>query len=241
VTTSTSRTSAISSRLTNHPRIHRLVRRAAKVSRFYLRRPHENEFSAFAKLHGDGLFLDVGANVGQSAMSFRLFNRHSPIVSLEPNPTLEPDLAFLKRWVLRERFTYRMIGAGAESGSQRLYVPYVGRVPITGEASLIPEYAAALWGNDGRTATLRAHDVEVVSIDSLDLPRVEYMKVDVEGTAPEVVTGALGTIERDMPVLLVEDPRIVDLVEPLGYAAYSYEAGRFQPYRSGPTAFMLAR
>jgi FkbM family methyltransferase len=234
------RTSAISSRLTHYPRIHRLARRAAKVSRFYLRRPHEADFRAFADLADDGLFLDVGANVGQSAMSFRLFNRASPIVSLEPNPTLRPELAFLKRWVLRENFSYHMVGASAECGSRRLFVPYVDRSPITGEASFIPEQAAALWWNGGREPTLRAYDVEVISVDSLDLPRVAYIKIDVEGTADDVVRGALRTIERDRPVLLVEGPEVVDLVEPLGYAAFSYEDGRFRPYRSGPVAFMLA-
>jgi FkbM family methyltransferase len=234
-------TSAIGTRLTNHPRAYRLLRRAAKVSKYYVRRPHEPEFRAFVDLPGDGIFLDVGANAGQSAMSFRLFNRRSPVVSLEPNPMLQPELAFLKRWVLRDNFTYRMVGAGAECGSRTLYVPYVNRAPITGEASFVPERAADLWWNGGREVSLRPLEVEVATIDSLDLPRVAYLKIDVEGTGPDVVAGARGTIERDRPVLLGEGDRVAEILAPLGYRAYTYERGRFGPYRNGTAAFMLAR
>src|SRR5262245_36284407 len=42
------------------------------------------------------------------------------------------------------------------------------------------------------------------SIDSLDLPRVDFMKIDVEGGELEVLDGAHETIERCNPIVLME-------------------------------------
>src|SRR3954468_23806524 len=74
-----------------------LARRAAELTRYALRRPHEADFAAFALFpERTGLFLDVGANTGASALSFRIYNRRSPILSIEPNPMLAPGLRRLK-------------------------------------------------------------------------------------------------------------------------------------------------
>src|SRR3712207_2603537 len=97
------RTSNLDSRwlhaqLLQHRRPYILGRRAVLVGRYWLRQPHERDFEAFALFPDrEGLFLDVGANSGISAVSFRAFNRHSPIVSVEPNPLNEPDLRIVSR------------------------------------------------------------------------------------------------------------------------------------------------
>jgi len=52
--------------------------------------PHEPDFAFFERFSDEsGLFLDVGANAGMSAVSFRIFNKCAPILSLEPNPIHE--------------------------------------------------------------------------------------------------------------------------------------------------------
>ena len=96
------------------PRLYRASRRPFALGRYYLRRPHDPAYAAFRHLpRRDGIFLDVGANAGMSALSFRVFRPDVPIFSVEPNPFHGPDLEFLKRRVLRD-FDYKLIGAGAE-------------------------------------------------------------------------------------------------------------------------------
>jgi FkbM family methyltransferase len=46
--------------------------------------------------------------------------------------------------------------------------------------------------------------VPLITIDSLNLPKVSMMKVDVEGMELDVFDGATRTIERDRPVIFVE-------------------------------------
>jgi hypothetical protein len=78
------------------------MRRTWQFSRYVLRRPvtHGGGFAGFAKFpERTGLFLDVGASSGTSAMTFRVFNRQSPILSIEPNAILDKDLRTLKRIV----------------------------------------------------------------------------------------------------------------------------------------------
>jgi hypothetical protein len=70
----------------------------------------------FAHWPEDGLFLDVGANVGQSAMSFRIFNRQARILSIEPNPDLEPDLRIVR---LVGRCDYLMVSADERLRTRR--------------------------------------------------------------------------------------------------------------------------
>jgi FkbM family methyltransferase len=46
--------------------------------------------------------------------------------------------------------------------------------------------------------------VKVVTLDSLELPKIDYIKIDAEGYEELVVEGAKKTIERSMPILVIE-------------------------------------
>lgn len=65
-----------------------------------------------------------------------------------------------------------------------------------------------------------------VSLDSLDLPRLDLLKADVEGMEPEVLIGAVRTIRRDRPLLYLESDRdarrgeLLDLLRANRYDAY---------------------
>ena len=49
-----------------------------------------------------------------------------------------------------------------------------------------------------------AIDVEVVTIDSLNLDQLDFMKIDVEGFEINVINGGLKTIEKFKPVIVLE-------------------------------------
>ena len=54
----------------------------------------------------------------------------------------------------------------------------------------------------------RMTTVPTVSVDSMELPRLDLMKVDVEGMEMEVLAGARRTIARHHPILVVENLKI---------------------------------
>ena len=67
--------------------------------------------------------------------------------------------------------------------------------------------------------------VTQITIDSLDLPRVDLMKIDVEGMELEVLAGAQATLDRCKPLLTVEfiktDRKVLEgLLRGRGYSVF---------------------
>lgn len=82
---------------------------------------------------------------------------------------------------------------------------------------------AAPSANFGGVSLVAGDSVAVAALDRLELPRLDLLKVDVEGMEIDVLEGARRTIERCRPVLYVEDDRAENsgrlraLIASLGY------------------------
>lgn len=191
--------------LRSNPRLYSAARRGSLIANFVARRPHEPEFRWLSRLTGAGVFLDVGANSGQSALSFRMFNRQVPIISLEPNPACEPDLRLVRRLI--RRFDYAMVAAGDRCGTVVLTIPTAKNVAASQAASLDAEFIAGrrhqIERRTGGSVAVSEVTVPITTVDSLHLD-VLAMKVDVEGTELAVLRGAAQTIEHQRPVVMVE-------------------------------------
>lgn len=233
--------------LLSHPRAYAAARRAYVLARFLARRAHEPDFAVFGRYPDrTGLFLDVGANSGLSALSFRVHNRRSPILSIEPNPAHEPDLRMLKR-VLR-RFDYRMMAAGEENGTATLHVPMVGEVALTGEASLERHFVESGTSVElapeaaGRRVRIVERTVPVRRLDELALD-VDYVKIDVQGFELRVVRGLRETLARCRPLVMVETSLETDAIReelaPLGYSAWALDGSDLVPYTGQSTVNVL--
>ncbi len=191
----------------------------ANLARFTFKRPHEPDFAFFKQLSDErGLFLDVGANAGMSAVSFRIFNKVAPILSLEPNPVHERDLRFVSRLV--GPYEFRLLGASDADGFATLYVPTYRSVPVTPLATM----ERGLIEKDSRLKFLFGKSVErdtfaiaeqripVVRIDDLNLAPA-IVKIDVEGFEHAVIRGMQDTLARYQPILLMEWSRDFAKVE----------------------------
>lgn len=230
------------------PRLYLAARRWFGLGRYLARRPHDADFRYFRRCEGScGLFLDVGANTGSSALSYRIFDRSSQIFSLEPNPMLEPDLRLVRR-VIGDDFSYRFEAAGAAAGEFSLFVPVYRGVPLTGEASLDHEEASRNWtaeqlGIAAAGLELEEVTVRVRPVDDYELTP-HAVKIDVEGAELAVLEGMTKTLARSRPALLVEtsDPApILEMLEPLDYEACVYRAtdDELVPYSGGSAANAL--
>ena len=219
--------------LTRYPRLYDSLRRPYALGRFLLRRPHDREYAVFSHFaHRDGVFLDVGANAGMSALSFRIYNKRSPIVSIEPNPFHEADLRFVARFV--NPFSYRILAAADRDSSMTLHIPTYLGVPLTTEASLIrsevtssPSLRSRL-GTKMDTAGFKVitREVPVRRLDSLGLDPA-FIKLDVQGYEKAALVGLEKTLERARPILFIETPdaELRDWLAERGYAAFRYLPG----------------
>jgi FkbM family methyltransferase len=200
--------------------------------------PHDPDYTGVTKLsftgrESDGI-LDVGANLGLSALSFRKLLRNVAIVSIEPNGVHEPWLARIKR--RDNNFAYHLIGAGAARGSLTLHVPYYKGICLHTMASVrLPELMETchrLYGHECKHIAFKRFPVTIRPIDELRLSPA-LIKIDAEGFEWEIIQGARQTIRRARPYLLVENnaralPAIQGFLSPLGYARYHWDNGTQQ-------------
>ncbi len=212
------------------PAAYRRARRGYARLAYHLRVPHDPEFKLFAAIEGArGLFLDVGANTGQSARSLRLYNHSLDILSVEPNHLLEPDLAFTRR-LLKTGFEYRMVGLGKSPGHATLSMPTVYGAPqtawATGDRQILETNRDKIENWLGCSFDVTEVGIEVVRGDDLDLHPVAA-KIDVEGFEADVLAGMEETLRIDEPLLMLEhSDGADDLIHWLcrrGYAIYLYE------------------
>jgi FkbM family methyltransferase len=182
----------------------------------------------------DELFVDVGGNRGQSIIAFRRFRPDAQIVSFEPNPSMY-------RWLV-ERFgdwpRVRIIerGLGTKAESTTIYVPAYRGFSYDGLATLQADHARSYFSNetiigyDPAKVTVSEFQCVAETLDSFGLaPR--FIKIDVEGGEFAVLSGAIETLTRYRPVLMIErfypDPQIDALLAGLGYRQARWDGSRF--------------
>ncbi len=81
----------------------------------------------------------------------------------------------------------------------------------------------------------KGEPVNVVTIDSLNLPRCGFIKIDVEGMELGVLKGARRTIEKMRPLLYVDghrhetNPVVIEFLQSLDYVLYWHVSPMFDP------------
>lgn len=231
----------VAERLKSSPALYFLLRDF--VGRLEMMLPLEPDFWAFRGLPAtEALFLDIGANDGISARSFRKVNPSTPILSIEPNPCLLPSLRSLKETL--PGFDFLILGLGEAPGEARLFTPaYRGR-PLTSFAALDPDLArgraAGQLGLSPADAGLTVVETRVTlaTVDSLRLSPA-YVKIDVEGHAAAVFRGMKATVERARPIVMSEyvasewpEMRTSFPGRDYGVEVFDYASATFSPFGS---------
>jgi FkbM family methyltransferase len=171
--------------------------------------------------------VDIGANIGCHSISYAGFNKNCEIWAFEPQEKL---FNILKRNidmnVVRDRVhPYRCA---------------VGHKTCDGTMSSLDKvYDARQMGHNkgGLGIGKGGEPMKMVRLDDMELPGLDFMKIDVEGAEGLVIQGAQETIKKYKPVIFFEHnyqtirPEDVGLVHvptpfeelvKLGYTVFRY-------------------
>jgi FkbM family methyltransferase len=204
-----------------------------------MRKPADPDFAVLSRmaLPRDGLLLDIGANRGLTLQTLHMLQPPRSIHAFEPNPHLARNLQ--RMWQHDARVTVHATALGRTRGVLPLFIPTYRGYPFDGLASL-DESKAVGWLNAERMAAfnpalLECHryDVPVVPLDDFGLAPC-FIKIDVQGTEFDILQGAIETLRRHAPVLLIESPDAAAegaFLADLGYVPYIHRHGRLHANR----------
>lgn len=159
--------------------------------------PAETAFVRRLLRPGD-VVLDIGANIGYfTIVMAATVGPTGHVYAFEPMPR---NIEFVRRSCQESGFLDRVTllpsAVGREPG--RLGLTFARQSLNSGGAYLVPKDTQA-------TATHEVLDVDVTTLDALDLRRpVRFIKIDIEGAEPQALAGGARLLHEDKPVILSE-------------------------------------
>lgn len=167
-----------------------------------------------ARLPPDAIAVDAGANAGLVAV---------PIAQL-----LAPKGGRVLAFEVQRMMYYALCGTVALNGLDNLFAYHLGLGDSLREQEITPPDYGVLqdFGTfsllEGREAA-HSDTVSIVTIDSLELPRLDFLKIDVEGMDIEVLKGGARTIKAHRPWCWVEYWKVGAPEIKMSFAAEGYE------------------
>jgi FkbM family methyltransferase len=178
--------------------------------------------------------LDVGANIGNHSVYFA--DRFARVIAIEPNPIF--CLAFRATLRLNNLRNVELLecGLGAEAGTLAYQQAGVANL---GASRFLAAAGDAMAAKACPQLEIKVGD-EVV--ESLDMPRLGLIKIDVEGLELSVLKGLRRTLTKQDPIVMFEAHPEVDrpgaeatlsFLRELGYShLYSCERPRISRHAS---------
>lgn len=169
---------------------------------------------------GDGVvLLDCGANVGAFTLpAARTMIGWGNVISIEAQERLFYALA--GNITINNLLNARAIWSAVSNkkGTIEIPVPDYSTPSSFGSLELIQKDSSEFIGQELNTTQI----VQTITIDSMNLSRLDYLKIDVENMEELVLDGAKKTIKKFKPLIHIEvlksdKENIKDFVTKLGY------------------------
>jgi FkbM family methyltransferase len=174
--------------------------------------------------------VDIGAHLGYYTLEMsRQTGRSGKVIAIEPMPMFNEVLGKLLQKKKAANVELLQVALGGDGEYVEMGIPKMGNRK---------QFAyARVMSRDGQYEYLEQVSVKNEQGDRLfsQLPRLDFIKCDVEGLEVKVFSSMLETLSRHRPVLLVElmskgeRIKFFELVRPLGYEPYCLENGKLNP------------
>lgn len=137
--------------------------------------------------------IDAGANIGYYTIIMAdMASWAGKVIAAEPAPSTFEFLQKNKRLNDEGHIQLLNVAFGAEAGTASFFVPRDE-----------PKNASFFERTDLAPADVETVETRVIPIDALDLPRVDFVKIDVEGAERMVWDGMQQTIARSPDIQIV--------------------------------------
>jgi len=171
-----------------------------KTGRTHIEDELANIFTIIATLPDDCVVIDGGTNIGffTVPVAQRIKPRGGRVIGFEPQRQLFNALSGSLALNGLDNVFLHNYGLGKEPGVAQLPAVDYSVAQDFGTVSLSDETTVDEdgWMND--------RVVDIISIDDMALPRLDFIKLDVEGFEIPALTGGLGSIAKYRPYIWVE-------------------------------------
>lgn len=191
--------------------------------------------------------IDVGANRGQSIVSFKAVLPDAQIVSFEANTFFGPVLNQVADWYDDVRVFN--LGLGRTDQLMALYVPVVDGKFYWEEGSIRPDSFEKPWvktrlASYGEDLIFEKYIAEIRDADSIlqeyNINWADIVKIDVEGAELDVLIAMKDLVTRAHPILMIENSdwhNVTAWLKENDYICYQYvqETNKLVPLRGACT------
>lgn len=166
----------------------------------------------FAEIECPGCFLDIGANIGQTATSIANAHPTIRIKSYEPDALLSGNLELVKE-LLCGRMEYFQAGIGEIEETKRFYIPHIKDEYFSQEGSfLLQEIQSTSSINRilEQNVNYTEDDIEIAEFDfrtiNLNQEDIEcyFVKIDTQGYEKSAIMGIKNIIDKCHPIIILE-------------------------------------
>lgn len=190
---------------------------------------------------GDGVVaVDCGANIGVHSVEWaRAMTGWGRVLAFEAQERLYYALA--GNLALNNCFNARARHAAVSDhcGTMQVPTPDYLRPGSFGSLELRQRPTNEFIGQEIDYADPQAAEIACLSLDSLELARLDFLKIDVEGMELEVLEGARASIRRSRPMMIVESlksdqPKLQGWLEAEGYQVFAMGANYVAVHETDP-------
>jgi FkbM family methyltransferase len=182
--------------------------------------------------------VDIGAHLGYFSLPLsRLVGPEGKVYAVEPMPAYHDTLQRLLKRHQAKNVTLYQVALGGDGEYVEMAIPDHGRTIHFARARVVAAHPDLAFRE-----SLRVKNETGDHLFS-GLPRLDFIKCDVEGLEYRVFASMTKTIETHRPILLCEvferemRIRLFELLKPYGYQPYVLEGDKLAPidiYAEGP-------
>jgi len=197
---------------------------------------------------GDGVVaFDCGANIGVHTIEWaRFMHGWGSVVAIEAQERIYYALA--GNIAINNCFNATVINAAVGSAVGVMHIPNPDYLKPSsfGSLELKPREKNEFIGQPVSYDPEHCHQVPVVSIDSFNLPRLDFIKIDVEGMELDVLEGAKLAVAQHRPQMLIESIKsdkdeIIAFLESYGYDFFEAGINILAVHSSDPTRDLVRK